>query len=368
MHSTAVPAQAGIHTVIPAQAGIHILLLGKDGQLGRELQRSLAPLGTLTAWGRETADFSKPHVLLAQVLTAKPSVIVNAAAYTAVDKAESEPELAHTVNAQAPAVLALAAKQLGARLIHYSSDYVFDGSGSLPWTEASPTCPQNVYGASKLAGEEAIQASGCNYWIFRTSWVYAQMGGNFAKTMLRLAGERDSLSVIDDQIGAPTDAAWLADMTARALRAAAFQASPSHSTPLSLRDISPTSQGQTNTTAPSSPLHSRGDVAQRQGGQSDTPNTFVASGIYHAACAGEVSWHGYASYLIGRARAMGLPIRVSPEAVRAVPSSAFPTPAKRPHNSRLDCTRLTATFGIQPPPWQQGIDRLMDHLLKEATA
>jgi dTDP-4-dehydrorhamnose reductase len=320
------------------QKTFNILLLGKDGQLGRELQRSLAPLGTLTAWGRETADFSKPEALAALVLASpalavKPSIIVNAAAYTAVDKAESEPELAHTINAKAPAVLALAAKQLGARLIHYSTDYVFDGSGSLPWTEASPTCPQNVYGASKLAGEQAIQASGCNYWIFRTSWVYAQIGGNFAKTMLRLAGERDSLSVIDDQIGAPTDAAWLADMTAGAI----------------LRQA----QDERKRTVRTEPKAVRTEPVE------------VTNGIYHAACAGEVSWHGYASYLIGRARAMGLPIRVTPEAMRAVPSSAFPTPAKRPHNSRLDCTRLTATFGIQPPPWQQGIDRLMDHLIKE---
>ena len=286
---------------------LNILLLGKDGQLGRELQRSLAPLGTLTAWGRETADFSKPESLFDLVIAAKPDVIVNAAAYTAVDKAESEPALAHTINAESPAALAHAALTLGCPLIHYSTDYVFDGLGTTPWTEDAKTNPQNVYGASKLAGEQAITASGCKHLIFRTSWVYANEGGNFAKTMLRLASERDSLSVIDDQIGAPTDAGWLADMTAQMLNTQSY-------------------------------------------------------GIYHAACAGEVSWHGYASYLIAKARQMGFPVRVSQEAIRAVPSSAFPTPARRPHNSRLDCSKLASTFGIQPPPWQQGIDQLLQHL------
>ncbi len=292
-----------------------ILLLGKDGQLGRELQRSLAPLaslGTLTAWGRETADFSQPESLFDLVLAAKPDVIVNAAAYTAVDKAESESTLAYAVNAKSPAALAQAALVLGSRLIHYSTDYVFDGLGTTPWTETAATNPQNVYGVSKLAGEQAIQASGCKHLIFRTSWVYAKEGGNFAKTMLRLASEREALSVIDDQIGAPTDAGWLADMTVLALNTA---------------------------------------------GTSDAPN-----GIYHAACAGEVSWHGYASHLIAKAHQLGFPIKVAPEAIRAVPSSAFPTPARRPLNSRLDCSGLERTFDITPPPWQAGIDNLLIHL------
>jgi dTDP-4-dehydrorhamnose reductase len=287
---------------------LNVLLLGKDGQLGRELQRSLAPLGKLTAWGRETADFSKPKSLFDLVLAAQPDVIVNAAAHTAVDKAESEPELAHAINAASPAVLAQAAKILGCRLIHYSTDYVFDGSGTIPWTENANVNPQNIYGASKLAGEQAITASGCDHFIFRTSWVYAKEGGNFAKTMLRLACERDALSVISDQVGAPTDAAWLADITAEILAKTA------------------------------------------------------QAGIYHAACAGEISWHGYASYLIAKARAMGFPVRVDQEAICAVPSSAFPTPARRPLNSRLDCSKLTSTFGIPPPPWQQGIDQLLLHL------
>ncbi len=290
-----------------------ILLLGKDGQLGRELQPRLSKVGALTAWGRLDADFLNPLKLRDWVLAAKPDVIVNAAAYTAVDKAESEPAIAHVINADAPAVLAQATLDMGCRLIHYSTDYVFDGSGSTPWTEDAPTEPLSVYGKSKLAGEEAITASGCKHLIFRTSWVYAKEGGNFAKTMLRLACERDALSVIDDQIGAPTDAGWLADLTVQAM----------------------------------------------SNNWLDEPST---SGTYHAVASGEVSWHGYASYLIARAREMGFPMKVSPEAIRAVASEAFPLPAKRPRNSRLDCSKLTATFGITPPPWQQGIDQLLEHL------
>jgi dTDP-4-dehydrorhamnose reductase len=326
-----------LDSLIRDRPQLNILLLGKDGQLGRELQHSLAPLGKLTAWGRETADFSKPESLFDLVLAAKPNVIVNAAAYTAVDKAESEPELAHAINAAAPAALAQAAQVLGCRLIHYSTDYVFDGLGTAPWTEDAATSPQNVYGASKLAGEQAITASGCDHFIFRTSWVYANEGGNFAKTMLRLACERDALSVIDDQVGAPTDAGWLADMTASVI---AQQA-----TPLSAHaDISPTSQGQSNTAIP---LYEVGGMSQSDRGVLRSR----ANGIYHAANAGEISWHGYASYLIAKARAMGFPIKVAPEAIRSVPSSAFPTAARRPLNSRLDCSKLTRTFGITPPPW-----------------
>ncbi len=284
-----------------------ILLLGKDGQLGRELQPCLSKVGALTAWGRFDADFLNPLKLRDLVLAAKPDVIVNAAAYTAVDKAQSEPELAHAINSAAPAVLAQATLDMGCRLIHYSTDYVFNGSGSAPWTEDAPTAPLNVYGKSKLAGEQAIATSGCQYLIFRTSWMYAKEGSNFASTMLRFACERDALSVIDDQIGSPTDAAWLANMTAQVIGSS-------------------------------------------------------ATGIYHAASAGEVSWHGYASHLIARAHEMGFPMKMSPEAIRAVASEAFPTPAQRPRNSRLDCSKLTRTFGITPPPWQQGIDQLLNHL------
>ncbi|MFM2084762.1 MAG: hypothetical protein RLY95_1580 [Pseudomonadota bacterium] len=286
-----------------------ILLLGKDGQLGRELLRSLAPLGQIAAWGRTECDLTQTESLHEKVVAVKPNVIINAAAYTAVDKAESETEIAHAINAASPAILAQATLDMGCRLIHYSTDYVFDGSGSTPWLENSPTAPLNVYGHSKLAGEQAITASGCNHLTFRTSWVYSHAGSNFAKTILRLAVERDNLSVIDDQIGAPTDTAWLADMTAKVIT-----------------------------------------------------NQSTIHGIFNAVSAGEVSWHGYASYLIAKARAMGFPIKVSSDAIHAVPSEAFPSPAKRPHNSRLNCSKLTTSFGIAPPPWQQGIDILLERL------
>jgi len=295
-----------------------ILLLGKNGQVGWELQRALAPLGELVALGSDSpaplaADFSEPESLAATVRAVAPQIIVNAAAHTAVDKAESEPELARALNATAPGVLAREAAALGAWLMHYSTDYVFDGSGSTPWREDSPTGPLGVYGATKLEGEEAIRASGCRHLIFRTSWVYAARGANFAKTMLKLAKERDKLTVIADQIGAPTGADLLADLTAHALRAA----------------------------------HARPELA----------------GTYHAVAQGATSWHGYARHVIEFARAAGQPIRVAPEAVEAVPTSAFPTPAKRPHNSRLDTAKLRHAFGLTLPPWQAGVERMLTEVL-----
>jgi dTDP-4-dehydrorhamnose reductase len=290
-----------------------LLLLGKGGQVGWELQRSLAPLGELVALDFDStelnADFSRPEQLAETVLKVRPDVIVNAAAHTAVDKAESEPEFARTLNATAPGVLAREAAALGAWLMHYSTDYVFDGSGSTPWREDSPTGPLSVYGATKLEGEEAIRASGCRHLIFRTSWVYAARGGNFAKTMLKLAKERDKLTVIADQIGAPTGADLLADLTAHALRTALV----------------------------------RPELA----------------GTYHTVAQGATSWHGYAQHVIEFARAAGQPIRVAPDAIEAVPTSAFPTPAKRPHNSRLDTNKLRDAFGLTLPPWQAGVERML---------
>ena len=291
-----------------------ILLLGKNGQVGWELQRALAPLGEVIALdfdspGPLTADFSQPETLAATVRAVAPQIIVNAAAHTAVDKAESEPEFARALNATSPAVLAREAASIGAWLMHYSTDYVFDGSGSTPWTEDSPTGPLSVYGATKLEGEAAIRASGCRHLIFRTSWVYAARGGNFAKTMLKLAKERDRLSVIDDQIGAPTGADLLADLTAHALRAA---------------------------------------LARPELG-----------GTYHAVAAGETSWHGYARHVIEFARAAGQSIKVAPENIVAVPTSAFPTPAKRPGNSRMNTEKLRNSFGFVLPTWQSGVERML---------
>ena len=295
-----------------------ILLLGKNGQVGWELQRALAPLGEVVALDFDSpaplsADFSRPESLAATVRTVAPQIIVNAAAHTAVDKAEGEPDFARALNAAAPAVLAREAAALGAWLMHYSTDYVFDGSGSTPWTEDSPTGPLSVYGTTKLEGEEAIRASGCRHLIFRTSWVYATRGGNFAKTILKLAKERDKLTVIDDQFGSPTGADLLADVTAHALRAALVRPE--------------------------------------------------LSGTYHAVAQGETSWYGYARHVIEFARAAGQPIKVAPEAVHAVPTSAFPTPARRPGNSRMDTRKLRDTFGLTLPAWQAGVDRMLTEVL-----
>ena len=295
-----------------------ILLLGKNGQVGWELQRALAPLGELVALdfdshGPLKADFSNPESLAATVRAVAPQIIVNAAAHTAVDKAESEPDLARTLNATAPGVLAREAKSIGAWLMHYSTDYVFDGSGSTPWTEDSPTGPLSVYGGTKLEGEELVRASGCRHLIFRTSWVYAARGGNFAKTMLRLAKERDRLTVIDDQIGAPTGAELLADLTTHALRTAL----------------------------------SRPEVA----------------GTYHAVASGETSWHGYARHVIEFARARGEAIKVAPDTIDPVATSAFPTPARRPGNSRMNTTKLRETFGFTLPDWRAGVERMLTETL-----
>src|SRR5574340_160833 len=249
-----------------------ILLFGKNGQVGWELQRSLAPLGELVALDVDDralcGDFTNPEGLIRTVHAVAPDVIVNAAAHTAVDRAESEPELARTINAVAPAVLAQEAQRRNAWLIHYSPDYVFDGSGDRPWRETDATAPLSVYGATKLEGEQLVAQAGCRHLIFRTSWVYGARGGNFARAMLRLAQERDSIRVIGDQFGAPTGADLLADVTAHALRAA----------------------------------RQRPELA----------------GLYHLVAAGETSWHGYASYVLDHARHAGIPFRVGAGAVQAV--------------------------------------------------
>lgn len=300
-----------------------ILLLGKNGQVGWELQRSLAPLGELVALDRagdaargRCGDLQDLDGLRATVMALRPDVIVNAAAHTAVDKAQSETELAHRLNAEAPAVLAEAAQAAGAALVHYSTDYVFDGSGNTPWVESAPTGPLNVYGQTKLDGERAIAAACARHLILRTSWVYAARGGNFAKTMLRLAAERERLTVIDDQFGAPTGAELIADVTAHAIRQ------------LLLR-----------------------------------PQAHADWGIYHLAAGGETTWNGYARYVVDTARAIKPDLTLAVNEVAPVPTSAFPTPAQRPHNSRLDTTRLQQTFGLRLPHWQQGVARMLTEIL-----
>jgi len=296
-----------------------ILLLGKGGQVGWELQRSLAPLGELIALDFDSTplcgDFTNLAGLAETVRKVAPDIIVNAAAHTAVDKAESEPDLARTINALVPQVLAQEAQRLGAWLVHYSTDYVFDGTGERPWREDDATAPLSVYGATKLEGERAIIASGCKHLIFRTSWVYGARGGNFAKTMLRLAQERDSMKVIADQFGAPTGADLLADVTAHALR-----------------------------TALQKP---------------------AVSGLYHVVAGGVTTWHAYASLVIAYARARGVPIKVAAEAIQAVATRAFPTPAQRPHNSRLDTCKLQHSFGLTLPDWQSGVTRMLTEILEK---
>ncbi len=296
-----------------------ILLLGKNGQVGWELQRSLAPLGEVLALDRHSThycgDLSKPEELVQTVLVYKPDFIVNAAAHTAVDKAESEPELAKVLNTDAPAALAKAAAQVGAWLVHYSTDYVFDGSGTHARQEGEGTGPLSVYGQTKLDGEKAIVASGCKYLIFRTSWVYAARGGNFAKTMLRLAQERDKLTVINDQHGAPTGADLIADVTAQAIRRV-----------LNTQNIS-------------------------------------FSGVYHLVASGETTWHGYASHVIEKAQAIKPDLQIKAAEVGPVSTSAFPTPATRPLNSRLCTAKLKQAFGLVLPPWQQGVDRMLTEIL-----
>jgi dTDP-4-dehydrorhamnose reductase len=296
---------------------LKILLLGKNGQVGWELQRSLAPLGEVLALDRHSTphggDLSQPERLAQTVLDWRPDVIVNAAAHTAVDKAESEPELARCLNATAPAALAQAAAQIGALLVHYSTDYVFNGQGDQPWQEGDSTGPLSVYGQTKREGELAIVASGCAHLVFRTSWVYAARGGNFAKTMLRLAAERERLTVIDDQFGAPTGADLIADVTAHAIRASLQQP--------------------------------------------------ALGGLYHLVAGGQTTWHGYASHVIAQARLIqpGLALKVSE--IAPVPTSAFPTPAQRPLNSRLATHKLQDAFGLKLSPWQQGVNRMLAEIL-----
>lgn len=295
-----------------------ILLLGKNGQVGWELQRALAPLGELTALDRQgddglCGDLTNLDGLAATVRAVQPQVIVNAAAYTAVDKAEGEPELAQRINAEAPAALAREAAALGALLVHYSTDYVFDGTGSAPWAEDAPTGPLGVYGATKLAGEQAIAQTGCPHLILRTSWVYAARGGNFARTMLRLAQERERLTVIDDQWGAPTGAELIADVTAHA-------------------------------------------VAQ-------TREQPAKAGIYHLTAAGETTWFSYAKYVLALAGQAQKAIKIKAPELLPIPTSAYPTPARRPHNSRLDTRKLQTRFGLALPPWQHGVRRMLAEIL-----
>lgn len=290
-----------------------ILVTGTDGQVGFELTRTLAPLGQIKALVRADVDLGDVDALRALLDAEQPDIIVNPAAYTAVDKAESDVEAAYAVNEHAPAVMAQWAKEHGAFMVHYSTDYVFDGAGDVPFVETDTVAPQSVYGASKEKGEQAVRTTLPEHFIFRTSWVFGAhgaSGANFLKTMLRLMQERDTLNVVADQIGAPTSAALLADVTAHVVRDA-WQKRQNHER--------------------------------------------VDYGTYHLVAGGETSWHGYAQYVGQLALAAGLPLKVAPEAIGAIPSSAYPTPATRPLNSRLNTEKIQNTFGLRLPNWQEGV-------------
>ncbi len=291
---------------------LKILLLGCEGQVGWELQRSLAPLGEVVAFDRNL-DLTQPEALAEAVRTIAPHVIVNAAAHTAVDKAESEPDVARAINATAVGVLAEEAQRLGAWLVHYSTDYVFNGSGTQPWKEDDIPNPLNTYGQTKLEGERLLAERCQRHLIFRTSWVYAARGGNFAKTMLRLAGERELMQVINDQFGAPTGAELLADVTAHAIRSV----------------------------LPNGCTDKEGDAK---------------AGIYHLVASGETTWFDYANFVVSHKEN-----KIVKE-LRPVPTTAFPTPAKRPHNSRLDTSKLQTTFGLTLPDWQVGVARMLKEI------
>lgn len=294
-----------------------ILLLGKSGQVGWQLQRSLAPHGNLVACARDTCDLGNLDQLRSVIRQVNPSIIVNASAYTAVDQAEGEPELAMRINGEAPGVLAEEADRLNALLIHYSTDYVFDGSKTSPYIESDVPNPQSIYGQSKLAGEAAIAAVNCRSVIFRTSWVFGARGSNFVKTILCQAAEKDTLKVVDDQIGSPTPAALIATVSGLVLG------------------------------------------ALQQGRKMDSGE----HRIYHLAAANPVSWHGYARTILTMAAAMpGFNLRMKPEDICGIPSTVFPTLAKRPMNSRLDCSKLESDFDLLMPDWQPYLGRMLQLL------
>jgi dTDP-4-dehydrorhamnose reductase len=293
-----------------------ILLTGQDGQVGFELRRALAPLGELVAVGRDDCDLADAAALRALVRRVAPDVIVNPAAYTAVDRAESDAARAAAVNARAPGVLGEEAARLGALVVHYSTDYVFDGSKQGAYREDDAPAPLGVYGATKLAGERALAEAAPRHLILRTSWVFGAHGANFVKTMLRLAAERERLDVVADQAGAPTPAALLADLSAHLVR------------------------------------QYRHDGAA------------FPYGLYHVAAAGETSWHAYARFILAEACAAGMALRAGPEAVLPLASSAYPSAARRPANSRLDTGKFRHTFGLALPPWEEGVRHVLEQIFE----
>jgi dTDP-4-dehydrorhamnose reductase len=294
------------------------LITGANGQLGFELQRALAPLGVVIATDRHACDLSNPDSIRTAVRAAKPDVIFSAGAYTAVDKAESEPELARAVNATAPGILGEEAAKLGALVIHFSTDYVFDGTKPFVYREEDATNPLGVYGKTKLEGENALAASGADHLIFRTSWVFGAHGKNFIKTILRLASSRDELRIVADQFGAPTGAALLADA----------------STHIATRYL--------------------------RNGRKNFP-----FGLYHLAAGGDTSWHGFAQHIVAKAAAANSPLQATIDRILPIPAAEYPTPAARPANSRLDTSKFRTVFGLNLPDWKHGVDQVLDVLLEK---
>ncbi len=297
---------------------MRLLLIGKNGQLGFELQRTLSSLGKLFSFDRQTCDLSNADAIRGAVQSTMPDIIVNAAAYTAVDKAESDTSRAHAVNAVALGILGEEAKKLDSLVVHYSTDYVFDGMLDRPYTEADVTNPQCVYGRSKLSGEIALRASGARHLIFRTSWVVGSHGGNFAKTILQLARDRKTLNVVADQWGAPTAATLIADVTVAAIRRYA---------------------------------------QSRQ---------ITLLGLYHLTAAGETNWHQYARHIVETALAAGVAIKLKPDAIHPIPSVEYPLPALRPANSRLDTSKLQAALSINLPAWQTALNPVLTKILRQS--
>ena len=300
---------------------MRMLITGASGQLGFELRRSLAPLGEPVAVGRADCDLADAAAIRALLRELRPWLVVNPAAYTAVDKAESDRDAVYAVNATAVRAIGEEAARLGVPVIHYSTDYVFDGSGTAPWRESDAPNPLNVYGESKWAGEQALAAANPRHLILRTSWVVGAHGANFARTMLRLAAKRERLTVVADQVGAPTPAALLADLTAH--------------------------------------------LASEMLGEAaaEAASDAFPWGTYHVAAAGETSWCDYARFVIAEAIAAGKPLKARPDTVLPIATADYPTPARRPANSRLDTTRFRATFGLRLPPWEEGVRQVLGQIL-----
>ncbi len=286
-----------------------VLLSGANGQVGSALLHSLSEKNEIFAFDRTTLDLTNREQIRQCIREIKPDIIINAAAYTAVDQAEKEPDLAFVINGIAPGIFAKEAALIGAVLIHYSTDYIFDGSGVQPWREEDKAAPLNIYGKSKLAGEQAIKATEAAHIILRTSWVYGERGNNFVKTILQLAAEKEALNIIDDQIGAPTSAKFIADTTAQILN------------------------------------------------QITDSSIVLKSGTYHLCCNGETSWHGFASEIVRLAKQNNTSLVV--KEIHPIPSNAYPTPAERPKNSRMNCTRLNKVFGLQQESWQAALENTL---------